>query len=520
MHNLFDIYSFPFYLYYKNKTKFSSNISKGLSLISYIICIIIIIFLFVDNKQNLIYYDLLENNKITFLNHHIILGIINTTNNDIIPINENKYIISAYNIYSDYKDEKHEEIKLINCNENSNLNNELFFKNLNISNLKCFLNHQTIYKNFYNNKKYIKITIINKTELKNIKNENFILIYFNYLINHNENNPIKNYTYKIKSFNFFENYNINYYISYNSAIYSSKKILNKNKNFYFYEYNNFNYEYYNNNENKKMININLISNEYTKYYKMIYKNFIEIISDLGGFINILNLLFYNFSLFINKKLFYNEIILTLINSNCKNICQQVINEKKIKINENNNNNYNTSSFNLLNNIKKIENKFNSSSIIDKIFINNNIKKNKTDKNYFVIHNFNKNTSINKKINLSKIIKEITNETIKNYLNNYNYIIYKEQKLKYSFFDYFIPFILLKNKKQFSLFNLFIEMYSSMISINNIIPILETIKKLFDESNTLNFALNEISNFRVFSINYLNDNIFKKESKILLNIIKE
>ena len=531
MNKLYDIYSFPFYSYYKNKTKFSTNISKSLSLILFIICIILIIFLFKDNKQNLIFYNLLENNKITFLNHHIILGIINTTNNNIIPINENKYNISVYDIYSDYNNEKKEEINLINCNENDNLKNDLFFKNLNISNLKCFLNYQTIYKiyNFHDIQKYIKITIINNTELKNIKNEKFILIYFNFLINYNEKNPIKNYIYKIKTFSFFENYNMNYYISFNSAIYSSKKFFNKKKYFYFYEYNNFNFEYYKSNENQKIININLISNEYTKYYKLIHKSFIEIISDLGGFIYILNSLFYNFSLFINKKLFYNEIILTLINNNCKNLCEQAINEKKIKINklnETNHINYNTSNFNLLTNIKKVENKFNSSKIMGKININKNIKKNKTDKNYFVIHNFNKNTSINKKINKLKIFKEITNETIKNYLNNFNYKIYKDQKLKYSFFEYFIPFIFLKQNKKFSLFNLFIEIYSSTISINNIIPMLETLKKLFNESDTINFSLNEISYFRIFSINELNNNIYKKENsnnnekKLLLNLIKE
>ena len=128
MNKLYDIYSFPFYSYYKNKTKFSTNISKCLSLISFIICIILIIFLFKDNKQNLIFYNLKENNKITFLNHHIILGIINTTNNNIIPINENKYNISVYDIYSDYNNEKKEKINLINCNENDNLKNDLFLK--------------------------------------------------------------------------------------------------------------------------------------------------------------------------------------------------------------------------------------------------------------------------------------------------------------------------------------------------------------------------------------------------------
>jgi hypothetical protein len=56
--------------------------------------------------------------------------------------------------------------------------------------------------------------------------------------------------------------------------------------------------------------------------------------------------------------------------------------------------------------------------------------------------------------------------------------------------------------------------------------LETLKKLFNESDTINFSLNEISYFRIFSINELNNNIYKKENnnnkekKLLLNLIKE
>ena len=77
MQFLFDIYSSPFYLYYKNKTKYSTNVSKTLSLISLLLSFILLIILFKENKYNLITYNLLENNEITILNNQIIIGIIN-----------------------------------------------------------------------------------------------------------------------------------------------------------------------------------------------------------------------------------------------------------------------------------------------------------------------------------------------------------------------------------------------------------------------------------------------------------
>ena len=206
---------------------------------------------------------------------------------------------------------------------------------------------------------------------------------------------------------------------------------------------------------------------YFRYYLKIQ----NIFSQIGGYIDFLFIIFNFITMYFSKKNLIVDITDNLICHSCINDYTKNLKRISIFINNNNENSNKDVLFN--------------SSLHRHSLIFNNVQYynlNLNTKNS-LIHNF----SILNDNNLKNRIKnrKIPNSNIKNYnlkltkflkeKNNNPY-----QDLKINYFDYIIPFFCLRKYKKYDLLCTYSDIMYSYLSLEEMLPSIEKISKLFKE----------------------------------------
>ncbi len=504
--NNFDFYGIDFPLRYKNQERYSSLIGIILSLISIILILIILIFqaknifnykyytLFLDESYNSDYY-------INLNELNIMIGIVDNKGN-FIEIDDNYLTISAkinnfsflfnneLNLNSSFLD-------LISCNlTNIKLNDEF-----NNSNLLCFNPNQSLnikgkYNDFLNGFSDISVYInkCNKSYSKNcksnigfdkyIQNKSIVIMYLSDNINNEKiNTPIFK-KYISESFPITNSILKRINLIFSPSIYylDSNLIFNEYKKFNFYENKYIEIDFIDNNNENNIIEILFTTNnKLTKYYKN-YNKFSNALGIIGGYINIIFIVFQRITCYFARKSLIIDITKTLVCNKCKQTCELLCNRK---INQSLSNNF--SNFNLMEQI-------NNNRIIFKnqnSFYNNN-NNNESQKN------ISKNQE-NSKINMLRP-EEISNNQLKEFFQNKEKR--EKQRYQFSWIDYFIPQSFIKRFRQYSLLYIYTEIFYSYLSIEQIIPVIERFSKLCSDASSLGILLKAITgvdkNFSVFN----------------------
>jgi hypothetical protein len=212
--------------------------------------------------------------------------------------------------------------------------------------------------------------------------------------------------------------------------------------------------------------------EFPIIYHRIYLKIQDIISKIGGSINFIFIVFNYITKYFSRKNFVVDITDTLVCHNCINNCTKNCKKENNKI----------SKF-ITNYITNIENIINSSieNHIDKI---NKRSLNISDIKRSNYENNSKMFIFPQKINSNNNISNFNNSKLDKYLKH-NTILY-HQKLKLTFFDYIIPFICLRRLKKYDLICTFNDILCSYLSLEEILPSIEKVSKLFKEKKMINF----------------------------------
>jgi hypothetical protein len=395
--NNFDFYGIDFPLRYKNQERYSSIVGIILSLISIILILIILIFqaknifnykyytLFLDESYNNDYY-------INLNELNIMIGIVDNKGN-FIEIDKNYLTVSAKmnNFSSQFNNELNLNssiLDLISCNLTNIKINEEF----NNSKLLCFNPNQSLnikgkYNDFLNGFSDISIYInkCNKSNSKNcksnygfdeyIQNKSIAIMYLSDNIDNEKiNTPIFK-KYISESFSITNSILKRINLIFSPSIYysDSNLIFNKYKKFNFYENKYIEIDFIDNNNNNenKILEILFTSNsKLTKYYKN-YNKFSNALGIIGGYINIIFIVFQRITCYFARKSLIIDITKTLVCNKCKQTCELLCNRK---LNQSLSNNI--SNFNLMEQI-------NNNRIIFKnqnSFYNNNNNNNESQKN--------------------------------------------------------------------------------------------------------------------------------------------
>jgi hypothetical protein len=545
-----DLYGIDFPIRYKSHRKASSSISLILSIISYILILtLIIIYLrevYQHSSLNVIICQkyLFEKYLLDFSNVPIFLGIKNALN-ELQEIDETYYslkIETNENIpFNENNTRKNNEtiinIEIEKCN--FSLFSEPIFHQISENEknyLYCIKPNQNLsfygrYYDYLNGFKTIEILLLkckndtnNKNKCKSEKEINekiqYEFLYFYYVthkVNHmNISNPIQTFL-RYEEFFLSQNYIKYYFYTFLPSIYTTTNnwILNKTKEYFFYEYHTTNFDFIEKNDfSNRIISVLITSNEYINHYYRSYTQLKDIIAKMGGTIDIIFILFQIITNYFSKKYINIELINNLITNDCKDYCENYYNNK-IKLDYSYTEFKNSNFVFLNNNVSKIKamtvkNK-NSNIKIENININNNID-NDNSKN-----NNNLSTDLNLKEN-----KIIINKNIKKFLDKSKLKKYSKQKLKYNWYEFLMPVIYFKKNNEFDLMNVFIDIFNNILSIENIIPLIErfylfnNFSEFFNNNNIL-YIFNLPKNLLKTDNN--NNNLeYKEETSEIVKII--
>ena len=516
--NDLDFYGIDFPLRYKNQERYSSLIGIILSLISIILILIILIFqaknifnykyytLFLDESYNNDYY-------INLNELNIMIGIVDNKGN-FIEIDDNYLTISAK--INNFSIQSNNELNLnstfldlISCNLTNIKINEEF----NNSNLLCFNPNQSLnikgkYNDFLNGFSDISVYInkCNKSYSKNcksnigfdkyIQNKSIVIMYLSDNINNEKiNTPIFK-KYISESFPITNSILKRINLIFSPSIYysDSNLIFNKYKKFNFYENKYIEIDFIDNNNNNENNIIEILfttNSKLTKYYKN-YNKFSNALGIIGGYINIIFIVFQRITCYFARKSLIIDITKTLVCNKCKQTCELLCNRK---VNQSISKNY--SNFNLMEQI-------NNNRII---FKNQNYNYNNNNNDSKKMNESQKNISKieeNSKYNMLRP-EEISNNQLKEFFQNKEKR--EKQRYQFSWIDYFIPQCFIKKFRQYSLLYIYTEIFYSYLSIEQIIPVIERFSKLCSDASSLGILLKAITgvdkNFSVF--NKANDN---------------
>ena len=197
---------------------------------------------------------------------------------------------------------------------------------------------------------------------------------------------------------------------------------------------------------------------YYRYYLKIQNN---IFSQIGGYIDFVFIIFNCITMYFSRKNLVVDITNDLVCHSCINDCTK--NLKKISkfINNENSNKdflFHRHSLNL-NNVQNYN-----------IYTKNSLNQN--------FSNDTKNKLNKRKISNSYIVKY--NIKLAQFLNEKNNTSYQELKINY--FDYLIPYFCLRKYKKYDLLCAYTDIMYSYLSIEEILPSIEKISKLFKEKN--------------------------------------
>ena len=502
--NNFDFYGIDFPLRYKNQERYSSLIGIILSLISIILILIILIFqaknifnykyytLFLDESYNNDYY-------INLNELNIMIGIVDNKGN-FIEIDDNYLTISAkinnFSIQSNNELNLNSSfLDLISCNLTNIKINEEF----NNSNLLCFNPNQSLnikgkYNDFLNGFSDISVYInkCNKSYSKNcksnigfdkyIQNKSIVIMYLSDNINNEKiNTPIFK-KYISESFSITNSILKRINLIFSPSIYylDSNLIFNEYKKFNFYENKYIEIDFIDNNNENNIIEILFTTNsKLTKYYKN-YNKFSNALGIIGGYINIIFIVFQRITCYFARKSLIIDITKTLVCNKCKQTCELLCNRKMNQSLSNNISNFNL--MEQINNNRLIFKNQNS-------YYNNN---NESQKNI-------SKPQENSKINMLRP-EEISNNQLKEFFQNKEKR--EKQRYQFSWIDYFIPQSFIKRFRQYSLLYIYTEIFYSYLSIEQIIPVIERFSKLCSDASSLGILLKAITgvdkNFSVFN----------------------
>ena len=521
-----NIYGMPFSIRYKNNNTYISALGIILSIISILSITSLFLYYFIEliNHSN---FTILSNNdkdidySINLSNIPMMLGLMDT-NATLLELNQEYFSISAWrrtlipiNNSDGYVTLKRLELEY--CNESIYQYEYPEMKKYDLSKYFCIKPNQNIEINgrygdsingFNNIDFFINLCItdecLNKTNnFKDIQN----ILYGSYFTFHYLYNIIDNYNYKNpfiqnfrsenleiaplsfkKFFYFFSSIN---YISNNGILFNEQK---KYTSFIFDHLitdfvginNSDSYIIYDNKEYLSMIQIVLSCADYSIIYNRTYKKLTDIFSQIGGLIDFIFIICNFITTYFSKKNLIVDISNNLVCNKCINSYIQY---------HNNNDSYNVYKFINKENIKKND-----------IISNNNDYVNSEIKIYSLnLNKFKSKINENKKYyehkysstkNLNIIDNYLTNSKLKQFLN-VNYCQLYPQKLKISFIHYIIPFFCLKKLKYYNVLNAYSNIINSYLSLEEILPSIERISRLYNEDKNNEIITNTKYN-NVFS----------------------
>ena len=470
----FDMYGYNFPLRYKSETSYSTSCGLFLSLISIILLSFIIIdyiikmfshssFSIVTNsiyreglpevnlKNYPFMYGIYKNKKLRYFDS----SYINVTldRNVHIPIkDDNNYTILHRTSYP---------IQLEKCNDNHFKNYWNFFKNYEYKKYLCPKSGQNLtFKGRYGDQ--VKGYDILEMHLSKCNNETFFnkcktneeieeyisdtyisLIYLSNTINHeNFSYPVLNFLQSdfftvslgnIKRYYYY--FSKEKYVTNNGIIFNDIKIID----FFQYKYTLMDFihnETQNNYSNNTLIEINFSCADIELEYERKYLSFNDVIGIIGGWTDIIVLIFRYISYFFSKKSFIIEMCNSLMSHNF---------HKMIKTKKNLNTSNRSSTTILFFKIKSLSQ-----------MKNNYILK---DTDHMIGNNIIKNSTIRSCSTLSK------NDKIFDF-GNFN----KNKKGFCFYFTYFIfPFRIIEKYQSYYIYSLYMQVYHKFMSIDIIIP---------------------------------------------------
>ena len=531
--NNINFYGMPFSIRYKNKSLYTSTIGIILSLISILIFTGLIIYYFSDlithsSFSVLIYNEKSKLNSINLSNTPIMLGFLDL-NLNLMLINQEIFSLSVWIKSLKIKNQKqfsfYKRIELEICNNSIYIEKYPEMKKFDLSKYYCLKPNQKIELNGkegdlingYNSLNFFfgycisdNCLINNNSNLENeynkILNGTYLsIIYLSDIIDHyNYKKPIyqklKNELYLIskfsyKTFSYF--FTSLTYVSDDGIIFNNIKYYTS----FFFDYLNLDFSEKNNTFNQMsfdkknytmIFKLSFSCTEFPIIYHRIYLKIQDIISKIGGSINFIFIVFNYITKYFSRKNFLVDIVDTLVCNTYINGCTKNYKNENNKI----------SKF-ITNDITNIENIINSS-------IDNNFEKvNKRSLNISDIKksNFENNSKIfifpQKQISNSNIMN-FNNSKLDKYLKH-NTLLYN-QKLEISYFDYIIPYFLLRRFKKYDLLYAYTDIMNTYLSLEEILPSIEKISKLFKEKKNDKFL--KIQSAYIFD--YKNNEIEEKK----------
>ena len=520
----FDLYGINFPLHYKTRPTYSTNIGIILSIISIFLAIFFCIYFSIDflnrNKYSIfINYSNLEHENIFYLNSkNVMFGIFDKNgkfidNNDI-------YDISASSTIHLFKNDSSNnnfltnELKIKKCNYTDIENyNKKYYENLTKEEYEkyyCFEKNQnlSIYgkdgDSFHDFKVISIFIVVNDNFIEKNEEEEVNFLIVNYLketVDHNKiSSPIKTFL-NSELFHISNEYSkqFNLYFSLNEYI-SDNGIFFTHNNFYkFIEADKINFDI--NKKTNRLLSLTFTTSENKILYKREYIRVQNVISNIGGCINALYLIFKIITKYFARKSLTMDITKTLVCDNCKKICKQHLSKNK-KLTY-----FPKSNYNLLLklNLEKRRNSFDKNSPQKMKNYFQKFKKKKSLNvpiHIFQSNDFEKINDINNKNNIIRKNSEITNERLKILLQKIKqFPDNKKQMFEFKLYDYLLPIFCLKKFHRFSLLNVYNEIFNSFLSIEQIIPVIENFSKMCSESASIGILMRGVSSFHIFNQMY-------------------
>ena len=320
--------------------------------------------------------------------------------------------------------------------------------------------------------------IINKA-----KNLYFQIIYYSNQINHFDiSNPIYQ-TLRVENFQISSSFIKRYYYYFSLSKYESYNniILNKKKVYNFFEYKNtymdfveYETDFSTLQQSNRLIEIAFTTTNQIINYVRILTKIQNVFANIGGLINIIYIFVKQINTQIAKKTLACDITHTLISKTCKKACEKLYYKNKSFsrssiFNSNFNSNIN---LNNLDSNKKIN--------------NNQISKIKSleNKNNISLYNF---ESFNMDLKFKNLLKDNSIDT-KNP---------ERQVTDFRCYEFLIPHFCLKKFKKFSLLHFYSKMFNHYLSIEEIIPVIETFSKMYRESSIMDILKKGVNKFHIF-----------------------
>ena len=522
----FDIYGIQFPLRYKKKSSYSTKPGIIFSIITFIIAIIIIIYFGQDvfkrkNFSIISSQKSLNNKSIINLSNETIFFVLTSQNGSFIEIDysylnisseNNDHVIDEDNNFNIKRYSK--KIELEKCNSSYLTKYDYYnFNIINENNIDKFIcikpNQNLSFHGRYGDKIHgFSILEIFLSRCKNQSNVNFCqsnekiddllkksyfqVFYLTTDINHfNIKNPISK-TLRVETFQISPSFIKRYYYYLTPSNYEANNglIFNSKKVYKFFEYEETILEFVEyetdltaNEEGHRFVEVVFTTTGMFKNYVRTLEKIQDIFAKFGGILNFLFLFFQTITSYFAKKFLVCDITNTLISSTCKKTCENFCKKNKL-------NTINVSAY------KQDKNDSNIMNLID-----NKKKNNNSDKNFIKINNihnkvieeFRRVSDIKKKQSFYDFGK--ANKNIKEYLELKTFR--EKQARHFSCYEFLLPNFILKQFNSLNLLNMYRKLFEHYLSIEIIIPIIESFSKIFKESTSLNLLLKDVSNFHVF-----------------------